>query len=886
MGYFPILLKNVPASGTKYFMEVFSMTKITKRVISAALVVMMLASVCFAAVGCNKSQGTEYTYKAYSTALGTNWNPHTWETNADDTILSYLSSPFVDLSIKNSTTGEYQWVYEMATSITDVTEANQGDLTKYAVSLPEGQTADQTKAGYVFEIKLNEKAAWENGQKITADDYIYSMEQLLNPKMRNYRANLYYNGESAVAGGLAYYNSEAPIYANDWLTYNETEEMYEGHVAEGTTNGDGNVTANINGKDEVIYFSFSQEVPFFGATAEFIYDDYGYGPAGYFNIPYTGDTSDPTKLPAYVSNVAEEGEEAVWVQDVLVKWSGEENAYGVIAATPELLSDMKALATNFGDDNELAWNEFAIRLTGYGDKVEYDKVGCYKVDDYTIRYVTQSYIDLNYFLTSCTSTWLVYKDLYEAGKTTTGDLVTTNYGTSKETSMSYGTYKMQSLQDAKQVVFVQNEKWYGFEEAEDGSLISYTNFEVDGEKRQQYQTTKVVIDVMDDNAAKNAFLKGEITEWSPAADELSTYSYSDQLYRVDETYTMSFFFNTNETALKNMDTTKGNANSVVLTNENFRKAFSLAVDRAEFVTATQGYKPAYSLMNELYFYDVYNDPTSMYRSTDEAMQAICNLYGVEYGEGKAYATLEDAYKSITGYNLTEAKALMKTACDELVAAGLYTAGADIKIKIGWAKGALTSDDQKQASLMNKYINAAIEGSGFGTITLEPIGNIEDRYSAVPEGEYAIGYGAWGGAAFYPFRNFQVYMDPAEYDINEAANYDPTVDTLTLKVNGEDVTMTWQAWSRSMVGTGVYAAADFATKLAITAQLEEAFLKTYYRIPLCATTICSMLSYQCSYYTETYNIMYGFGGLRLMKYEYNDADWAKYVADQGGTLNYE
>lgn len=76
------------------------------------------------------------------------------------------------------------------------------------------------------------------------------------------------------------------------------------------------------------------------------------------------------------------------------------------------------------------------------------------------------------------------------------------------------------------------------------------------------------------------------------------------------------------------------------------------------------------------------------------MQAICNLYGVAYGDGTPYATLQDAYKSINGYNLTEAKELMKTACDELVAAGLYTAGEDIVIRIGYKKGALDSSDNK------------------------------------------------------------------------------------------------------------------------------------------------------------------------------------------------
>ena len=33
-------------------------------------------------------------------------------------------------------------------------------------------------------------------------------------------------------------------------------------------------------------------------------------------------------------------------------------------------------------------------------------------------------------------------------------------------------------------------------------------------------------------------------------------------------------------------------------------------------------------------------------------------------------------------------------------------------------------------------------------------------------------------------------------------------------------------------------------------------------------------------------MYGFGGMELMTYALNDAEWAEYVAGEGGELNYE
>ena len=142
--------------------------------------------------------------------------------------------------------------------------------------------------------------------------------------------------------------------------------------------------------------------------------------------------------------------------------------------------------------------------------------------------------------------------------------------------------------------------------------------------------------------------------------------------------------------------------------------------------------------------------------------------------------------------------------------------------------------------MNGYINAAVEGSGFGKVTLEAVGNIDDRYSAVPGGEFAIGYGAWGGAAFYPFRNMQVYCDPDQYSINEAADWDPKTETLTINIDGQDVTMTWQQWSGALIGSGPYAGADFETKLNVTAKMEEEYLGKYYRIPLAGSTSCSML----------------------------------------------
>ncbi len=766
----------------------------------------------------------DYTYNSYSTALGSNWNPHAWETNAEQSMLGYITSPFVTIEALDTEEGLYQWVGEMATGIKDVTAEKTDLLTQFNVNLPKDTAAADVKEGYVFEFTLNPDAMWQDGTIINADSYIYSMQQLLNPQMKNYRANLYISGESAIAGGFAYY-------------YSLDEGYYDGVGASGYAT---NQAAIDDGK--VIYVDVWNL--FTGVKG------------------LTDENGNPCpQWLAYNDETLYGGADGIsgkWVWDTyssLLEVNGGYDAYVSIYTVNE----------NMG--------------------ASWDGVGLIKTGEYSFIYICANKIDFNYFLTSCTDTWLVHQELYEAGKTEVDGLIVTDYCTSLDTTMSYGTYKMTSFEENKQVIYEQNEKWYGFEKSGD-YLVSYTEFEVDGKYLQQYITTKVVIDVMDESVAKQKFMKGEIMSWAPPAAELSDYKFSDRLQIVDETYTMSFFFHTDVDNLKALDESGKNANSVVLSNTTFRKAMSLAIDREEFVTATQAWTPAFSLMNHLYHYDIFNDPASSYRKSEEAMKAIVNLYGVEYGAGKLYPTLEAAHASITGFNGTEANLLFKQAYAELVEAGLYN-GGDIKIQIGWAKGGLQQEDNDQCDIIEEQLNAALAGTGFGTITLEPLGNINDRYGDTANGLYAIGYGAWGGAAFYPFRNFQVYMDPDQYDINEAGCWDPTTEQLTLVVDGKEETMTWQQWSNSMIGTGKFADASNEVKLQITAQLEEKFLAKFYRIPLAVTTVCSLNSYKIEDYTDEYNIMYGFGGFRIMDYNYDDAAWAAYVASQpNGELDYK
>ena len=90
----------------------------------------------------------------------------------------------------------------------------------------------------------------------------------------------------------------------------------------------------------------------------------------------------------------------------------------------------------------------------------------------------------------------------------------------------------------------------------------------------------------------------------------------------------------------------------------------------------------------------------------------------------------------------------------------------------------------------------------------------------------------------------------------------------------------------MSGTGVYAKADPEVKLAVLSGMEKNYLQKYYRIPLATSTVCTLLAFKLDNYTPDSNFAYGWGGFELMQYNYNDAEWAEFLASQSGALNYE
>ena len=217
---------------------------------------------------------TTYTYQDSVSTMATNWNPHTYQTNDDSYPADFLRSglyTFIFNDELHPVEGKdpyegYVIVPEMAASEpVDVTEQVKAEHPEFGI--PESATS-----GYAYTIDLNPDCVWEDGTPINADTYVYSMQQLLNPDLLNYRASDYYAGNFCIAGAEAYANG-----GHEALTENGIGNFYT--VAD-LTKGDDGIYYGPNG--EKMYIGLNYALDWTGGnTLQDYVDAYG---EDYFDV--------------------------------------------------------------------------------------------------------------------------------------------------------------------------------------------------------------------------------------------------------------------------------------------------------------------------------------------------------------------------------------------------------------------------------------------------------------------------------------------------------------------------------------------------------------------------------------------------------------------------
>ena len=163
------------------------------------------------------------------------------------------------------------------------------------------------------------------------------------------------------------------------------------------------------------------------------------------------------------------------------------------------------------------------------------------------------------------------------------------------------------------------------------------------------------------------------------------------------------------------------------------------------------------------------------------------------------------------------------------------------------------------------------------------------------------YVGWSGSEFDPYSLIEAYVSPAyQYD----PCWDSTTTQVEIELDGVTYTASVYEWYESINGVEIQAtnvetdekvelvfpysrdekiAAD---RLEVLAALEGTILQNYDFIPLTGDATAQLKGMQIEYHTEEEVFPMGYGGLKYITYNYDDAAWDAYVAEQGGTLNYK
>lgn len=749
-----------------------------------------------------------YTYNDYiAGTTNMKWGTVNWETNEDSYVLSKITSGFYNFYLNDTKDG---WAIgcDMASELpVDVTSDYVGSY-----GIEEGDTAKAWK------ITLNPDACWEDGTPINADSYIYSYQQLLDPIMLNRRADSLYAGDFQIYGAKNY------VYQGK-TSFNALGESVEDYLANG-------------GDESQLYIDVTS---FWNVTAE----------DGSQYVSITDETP---------------------IRDEAVE---DENADEAYVSGKYLYETYLAPGASNADSAA----DYVGTMQAYEADYSFDNVGIFKTGDYEIVFVTTSPVaSPDYYVPyNLSSTYLVYEDLWESCKTyfnSNGDQVdadsddiasiTTNYGTSAETTMSFGPYRLDYFELDKQITFTRNDNWFGYK---------------DGKHTGMYQADNISCQVIaEQSTALLAFLNGEIDNVSLVASDMSTYGSSDYIRYTPQSYTTKLTFNTDLAKTTERGTQ-------ILTNLNFRKAFSYAIDRNTFAAAyTSAGTAGFGMLNNLYVYDPYTGAT--YRDSEGAKEALCNLYGMTWGEDGDYEDLDEAYEAITGYDITYAQSLMQQAYDECVADGLYDGESNVEIELR----VYQSDDVyvQMFNYLNSCLQAACEGTGFeGKVSMKMVVDA-DYYETNYSGGADMIFTTWGGATYSPWTVlYECYCDASDGSGQQMEyGFDTSAINVVIDVDGATFTQplqTWALWADGDVNTvltsddgsvtlDAFADYSYDTEAEIYGKLEYALLSYYTTTPLYYRNSGSLVSQKGDYAVTQYIDLVEFGGIEYYTFDYDDTEW--------------
>lgn len=818
----------------------------------------------------------DFVWKTSASVISTSWNPHTYQTTDQSVPLDYTTSglyTFIFNDELHPVEGKdpYEGYYimpEMADDLPiDVTAEVKANYPQFADVIP----ADINE-GYAYKIVLNPDCCWDDGTPINAETYVESFKRLLRPELLNYRASNWYGQSLSLAGAENYFNQGKSMNVDNSV---DGENMkYQ--------------IADLVKGDDGAYYTPEGYKCFFGLNTKYKWMGGNYGLSAYYGAGY---------IPA----------EGCW--DILSAQADED---GFVPVTDETMAALFVFTNSSVWGNE-PWEQLGYYVSyafTYEDNYSWDNVGLIASGEYELIVVLEKALagfDLLYNLSGLTSP-LVKIDLYDSLLKSeigaSGDEVwSSTYNTSAETTVSYGPYKMSEYQLDKSMRFVRNEKWWGYH---DNKHIYKDPNPDDGGIYQMYQTTEVYIQLVGEaSVRKTMFMAGQLMGYGLQAADFDELRNSERCYATPGATIFFMVLNGNMDAIQERenaeDFDKATQDLEMLTNTTFHKAMGMTYDKDDFAsTISPSRSGALGIIGDAYMYDP--DTGARYRDTDQAKQVLCDFYGVDVSQ---YSSLDEAVATITGYNPEQAKVLFTQSFAEGIEAGFITDAdgdgkSDQTVIIEYSMSAAADDFMnKTIEYLNKNLAIVLQGTPFeGKVLFTMSAPYGDAWSdKLKSGQADVALCGWSGSLLDPFGLTDLYTNPTyQYD---AAWFDATkVDlTINVPVNGEnkDVTLNLKEWSDVLNGTAIVkdgvtynygsGMVDVEVRLDILAACEGAILESYNYLPMLLDGSMALLTYQVFYVVEEYNPIMGRGGLAYTRYNYNEAEWAAFVAEQGGELDY-
>ncbi|MBQ7326416.1 MAG: hypothetical protein IJW93_02940 [Clostridia bacterium] len=896
-------------------------------------------------VGGYKDDGKTYSYRMAPADLPDAWNLHTYQSNSSTYVLDYSSDALYTFDYNDDYSG-FVIVPSMAKDYpVDVTSEYVG---KYGIV-----AGDENKA---YKIVLRDDLKFDNGAVLNAESFVASMKLLLNPKAANFRAdNVYKSGQIKIHNAEEYVKQNS-YGLSEFVSANYGDDEYV-QPADFTKTADGILQAK--GLDIVIdlysggnwgsnglvgYFSqnvFNSE----DNSAE------GFEVGAYVGLVYlaTGEqmgwrsvskNADTNSYDFYDMNwnkieVGLNADKTMYIYndkevdfmtevvdpDVLALMAAADDNGWVKLTDATLLNvqnaiaklqgckDIAEYASKRGDYAYVEFEEMAFLGKQYGELAYDGNVGFFKdADENAIVIVLKNPMEDNFYLRYelCTSFFLVYAPLYESLITYDNGVYNNTYGTSIDTYVGFGPYKLTQYVEGASIVLERNLNWYGYG--------------ADVYKEGTYQTDRVVYTKVTEEATRlQMFLKGEIDSYGLQPEDMEDYLASDYTYFNDTESTWYLAMNPDFETLKNNQAlatpaTEGNTViKTVLSIDKFRQALSYSLDRSEFnllLSPTSGI--AKGLLSSM----IVADPESglTYRAMDEAKDAILEFWGLadQWGEGKEYADRDAAIASITGYDPEGAKALFTEAYNTAVAEGmisqdLITSGKwEVQIVIG--KPADAAYYTNGYEFLKACWTKAVEGTPFeghlSFVLSQTLGSTTfGEYLRTGSVDILFGVG-YGGSMFDPYSMMDCFTGSLQYDpftnkssvmvnieidgkVLNASLYDWVSkclqgDEITAKVVDAEGNVTEET-----VQISAGSSDPASRRVKILAACETKIMTLSNIFPVQTDASASLRCMRVNYKTEEYVVGMGRGGIQYYTYDMDDAEFLAYAAAQdGGILNYK